>query len=233
MNILGVAESAVRRIREEIIVGKLPPGSRLNEMELSERFGISRPPLREAFRMLGNEKLVEFMPRRGTFVAPMSLEDGEQVYRARQMLECTAIDIIGQERTASLAPLRDALAEAQRPPETLSVIEDFHAMSRFHVRLIELAGNRWLIYCHQSLQSCLARYQVMYLNLPGSHVLSVEEHRRVLSFLEDGQYEAAKQHLIAHLNRTRQCLRDSMPSGLLETEGSNERVQKTRSSRQG
>ncbi len=211
MDIVSVTESAVRRIREEIVTGRLPPKSRLNEIEMSERFGISRPPLREAFRMLGSEKLVEFVPRKGTFVAPMSIEDGDQVCRTRQMIECTAIDIIGEDGPASLQPLRDALEEARQWPGGPSVMETFSVMSRFHVRLVEAAGNRWLMHCYQSMQSCLARYQVMYLNLPGATAPSLEEHYAVLAYMDGGEYLKAREHLAAHLDRVRQCLRDAMP----------------------
>ncbi len=216
MDIIGVTESAVRRIREEIITGRLAPTTRLHETDISERFGISRPPLREAFRLLGNEKLVEFVPRRGTFVAGMSLEDGDQIYRVRQMLECTAIDILSQQDAPSFEPLRGALTEAQELSGKLSVIDNFYVMSRFHVRLIETAGNCWLMSCHQNLQSCLARYQVMYLNMPGSTPRSLDEHVTILSCLENGRHAEAKQHLTAHLERTRQCLRDAMPFGSAE-----------------
>lgn len=210
MDIKGVTESAVRRIREEIITGILPAGSRLHEAEFSARFGISRPPLREAFRILANENLAVSIPRKGSFVAAMSPEDCEQIYRARQMLECTAVDILRQERATALPALRNALELAWSLPEPCSVIERFYAMSRFHLRLIECAGNRWITHCYQGLRSSLARYQVMYLNLSGSNPTSLDEHEWILSLLENGEYAQAKHHLAAHLDRTRQCLRENM-----------------------
>lgn len=206
MNILSVSESAVRQIREEIITGRLSAGSRLHEVDISERFGISRPPLREAFRILANENLVVSVPRKGSFVTSMSLADCEQIYRVRQMLECTAIDILGERKTASLDPLHEALEDAQNPTAQESVFENFCTMSRFHLRLIEATGNSWLIHCRQSLESSLARYQVMYLSLPGSYAPSLDEHIQVLSLLENGEYEQAKHLLVAHLIRIKQRL---------------------------
>jgi DNA-binding GntR family transcriptional regulator len=214
MDILGVTASAVRRVREEIITGSLPPGSRLNETEISDRLGISRPPLREALRILGNEMLLEFRPRRGTFVAPMSLEDCDQICWARRVLECAAIDSLTKERR-TFGPLRDAWNVDESALKAASIIDDYYAMSLFHVRLIEAAENRWLINCHQCLQSSLARYQVMYLNLPGSRARSLEEHGRILLSIEEGDFETAKRHLIDHLERIRLALSGAIAERLV------------------
>lgn len=211
MDIKGVTESALRRIREEIITGNLPAGSRLHETELSERFGISRPPLREAFRTLSNENLVVSIPRRGSFVAPMSREDCEHIYRARQMLEGTAMDLLSQEASPDLGTLREALGEGQSRPDSCSTIDCFYTMSRFHLQIISIAGNRWVIHCYKGLRSSLARYQVLYLNLPGSSVSAQAEHSEIFSLLERREFESAKQHMVAHLARTRQCLLANMP----------------------
>ena len=212
MHVNGVMESVVRKLREEIVTGRLHAGSRLHEAELAERLGISRPPLREAFRTLSNENLVVCAPRKGCFVAPMSRGDCAEIYRVRQMVECTALDIVRQEGL-SLAPLREALLAAQDMPEGVSTCDNFYLMSRFHLSLVECTGNRWLTHCHQGLRSSLARYQVMYLNLPGANAPSLDEHAQILALLEQGDFERAKAALVAHLNRTRQCLFDSMPGG--------------------
>lgn len=72
MKILGVTESAARSLRQEIIMGEISPGAKLNEIKLSNRYGISPPPLREAFRKLEYENLVENVPRKGTYVTEIS-----------------------------------------------------------------------------------------------------------------------------------------------------------------
>ena len=94
MEILGVSKSAVQHLRNLIISGQLAPGQRLNEVDLSSRLGISRPPLREAFRYLENENLVIRIPRRGCYVTEVSMEDCLQIFDARQMIECYAVDIL-------------------------------------------------------------------------------------------------------------------------------------------
>ena len=66
MKVLGVKDSVVQSLRTQIIIGELTPGQKLNELVLSSLLGISRPPLREAFRLLENEHLAHSIPRKGT-----------------------------------------------------------------------------------------------------------------------------------------------------------------------
>ncbi|MBW2123631.1 MAG: GntR family transcriptional regulator, partial [Deltaproteobacteria bacterium] len=68
MEIRGVTKSLVDYLRTQIITGNLPPGQKLNEIRLSSDLGVSRPPLREAFRILEHDRLVASIPRKGTYV---------------------------------------------------------------------------------------------------------------------------------------------------------------------
>lgn len=206
----GVTESVTSVLREEIVTGKLPAGSKLNEIELSNRLGVSRPPLRESLRRLENEKLVVSIPRRGCFVSEMSIQDCIQIYQARLMLECTAIDILCDGRKVACTPiLRSLETSASRisqwsdgdPP----IIDFFYAMSDLHLKLVELSENKWLIHCYQSLRASLARYQFMFLNIPGSWKAAIEEHRRILVLLEK-QCSQAKPELTRHLKGTQSLL---------------------------
>ncbi len=208
MDVLGVAQCAVNRVREQIITGRLPPGSRLKEIELSESLGISRCPLREALRILGNEKLLEFRPRRGTFVAAMSLEDWDQACSVRQMIESAAIDSLAEKGRRSFDALREACDQHALDGE--STVDRQNALSLFHTRLIEACANRWLANCHQCLRSSLARYHLMYLGIPGSTEHSAAEHRRILLSLEEGDFAQAKHDLTDHLERVRLAVRSAI-----------------------
>ena len=78
MEILSVTESALQFLRRRIIIGELKPGQKLNECSLSEELGISRPPLRETFRILEKDQLVVAIPRKGTYVTELSIRDFEE-----------------------------------------------------------------------------------------------------------------------------------------------------------
>ena len=212
MKIQGVTESVTGKLREEIITGRLAAGSRLNETDLSERLGVSRPPLREAFRKLENESLVHSVPRKGCFVADMSVEDCEQIYRARLMIEGAAIEAAARQAGARFPLIRKSLEAAAAEPEPQppvtpeKLLSFFYAVSDFHMRLVESANNKWLTYCYSGMRSSLARYQVIYLILPGSPRISLEDHQRILQLMENGDTTRAKREMKEHLNRTRERL---------------------------
>ena len=86
-----LVELAVQRLRSEILSGALVPGERLVEEQLTRRFGTSRAPLREAMRLLGQQGLVEHLPRRGVRVAQLSARDIEELFSLRDVLERFAL----------------------------------------------------------------------------------------------------------------------------------------------
>ncbi len=213
MKIQGVAESVLHHLRQKIITGAFPPDSRLNEIELADSFGVSRPPLREAFRKLENENLIVSVPRKGTYVSGVSLDDCEQIYRARIMLECGAIDIIGEQGRDVLDELRQTLEEEKQfePPKNPTP-EDmptfFQVMANFHNKMVESCGNNWIIHFYRQQRPSMARYQIMYLRLPGSLTASHEEHERVFKQIEGGQLAEAKFAISEHILKTRDALLD-------------------------
>jgi DNA-binding GntR family transcriptional regulator len=217
MKILGVTESAARLLRQEIIMGKIAPGAKLNEIELSNRYGISRPPLREAFRKLEYENLVENVPRKGTYVTEISPEDCEQVYFTRRMLEGAAIDAIAQNKNRNIAAIHQFMdggmpAAAPRQDDVPAILTFYYELAGFHWKLVEASANRWLVHCYKSIEATLARYQIIYVAIPGTWQPSVKCHRNILQLMEDGQYQAAKESLDAHIVETYHLLIDSMLS---------------------
>ncbi len=213
MKIQGVAESVLHHLRQKIITGEFPPDSRLNEIDLAESFGVSRPPLREAFRKLENENLIVSIPRKGTYVSAVSREDCVQIYRARVMLECGAIDIIGEQDKSVFSDLRQTLEEEKRfePPQNPTSQDMpvfFQVMSCFHHKLVELCGNTWIIHFYRQQRSSMARYQVMYLRLPGSRMASLKEHENVFNLLVEGDLDSAKLKISTHIFKTRDALID-------------------------
>jgi DNA-binding GntR family transcriptional regulator len=215
MEILGVTESAARLLRQEIIMGKISPGAKLNEIELSNRYGISRPPLREAFRKLEYENLVENVPRIGTFVTGISKEDCGQVYFTRRMLEGAAIDAIAQNKNRNISAIHKFMdgglpAAVPRPADLPAILTYYNELAGFHWKLVEASANRWLVHCYRSIEATLARYQIIYVAIPGTWQPSVKCHREILELMEDEKYQEAKERLDAHILDTYHLLIDNM-----------------------
>lgn len=205
MKIMGVTESAGQYLRVHIITGELAPGQKLNEMELASRLDISRPPLREAFRILENEHLIVSIPRKGCYVTEVSMEEGRGIFEAREMIECFSIDLLQAKKIRDLPHVASALEEtADLPAPTSSdPYEKFnylYAIANFHIKLVESAGNPQLSRFFGSIFSNLARYQEMYVYIPGLMGKSQKDHERVLDLIERGDYGEAKEFLKAHIN---------------------------------
>ena len=207
MKILSVKESVVEHLRTQIIIGELVPGQKLNELELSSSLGISRPPLREAFRVLENEHLVVSTPRKGVSVSELSIEGLREVFQARVMIECWAIDLLKAGNIRDLPHVESALAFSSTlsipsyaknsKEEMLRYLEDVVA---YHRKLVDATNNRWLIHFYSSIHANLARYQFVYTHIPGQSYDYKKRHKEILSLIKKGDYEKAKKHLRSHIN---------------------------------
>lgn len=216
MIIQSVTSGVTNYLRSLIITGKLRPESKLNEIEISKELGVSRPPLREAFRKLESENLVIAKPRRGVFVAPMSVENCDHIYEARKMLECEAVRLLQSKNVTCVPAIEEALKESQKcvlldPQDTKEVLNYFIVMSAFHRNMIEATGNEWIIYFYKTLSSALTRYQVLYLHVTGSREASIADHQSIYEKIRLGFHDEAKQEIITHINRTKMLLSEELP----------------------
>ena len=203
---LSVTNSIVEYLRGKIIIGELPGGQRLNENQLAPKLGISRPPMREAFRILEHEHVIVSIPRKGVYIKELSINDCQEVYQMREMLECFAVDLLKAKNISSLPEVSSALTSESGlliPPDDdqdqrLKYLKIF---ADFHIKMVEAPGNNRLDYFYKSIQSTLYRYQFMYLSLPGAGPHSFEEHHHILNLITAGAYDEAKKSLKAHIDR--------------------------------
>ena len=202
IEIRGVSESILHSLRAHIIAGKLAPGQKLNEKELASQLGVSRQPLREAFRLLENERLINSIPRKGCHVTPISLRDCCELNQVREMIELFAIDILCSKGITQLPTLTTTLDDASQladpdPSDSNAFYEYLKVLTAFHVKLVEQTGNALLTHFYKAIIPSLARYQA--LSAPFIHRKAVEEHQRILRSMARKDYEGAKESLRAHI----------------------------------
>jgi DNA-binding GntR family transcriptional regulator len=203
MEVIGLTKSVAQYLRDYIITGDLAPGQKLNELELSSRLNVSRPPLREAFRLLENEHLVISIPRKGCYVTELSMQDCRQIFEAREMIECYAVELFKAKNIRDMPDVESALS-ATSDFWTPSYDKQEKAIRHnpfphFHIKLIESSGNRWVIHFHKSITSSLARYQFMCTYVPGVPDQAQEEHEQIFNFIKRGNYDLAKEYLRSHI----------------------------------
>lgn len=91
-----------------------------------------------------------------------------------------------------------------------TIITYYNELAGFHWKLVEASANQWLVHCYRSIEATLARYQIIYLAIPGIRQPSVKCHRDILRFMEDEKFQEAKECLNAHILETYHLLIDNM-----------------------
>ncbi len=187
-------------LRDEIISGRLPPGTVLQEVALSGSLGVSRGPIREALGRLATEGLVTITPRRGAVVRALSSEEFIEAYQVREALEIMAVRLavpkLDGEDLADMARLVDAMASRA---EVGDVQGFFELNTEFHQRFFEVAGNRMLAQLYRQLRGQIDRHRLRSLQLRGDLRRSIAEHRAILSAAETGDVERAAQLASDHI----------------------------------
>lgn len=182
-----------------ILTGALPPGSKLNEATLAERFGVSRGPMREAFRMLEEWGLIRQEKNRGAYVREIDLDEAAEIYELRAGLDATAGRLLAPRITASqIEALRKLTDEMQTLSETDGV-DRFHALNlAFHDRIVEFAGNRTLSEVYSRLVKQLALFRRRNLLAPRAIPRFADEHSAIVDCLAAGDALASSEALYQH-----------------------------------
>ena len=161
----GLTETIADYLREHIISGELPSGKRINEVELASKLEVSRSPLREAFRVLAKEHFVINIPRRGTYVSSISIEDLWKTYQAREMCELYAFDILQQKKITNLPEAATSLAESDQFKHPSSenwgrIFAYQRSVRDFHFKIVEASENQYIIEFFQTAAAHYARYSI-------------------------------------------------------------------------
>ncbi|NDY72147.1 GntR family transcriptional regulator [Desulfobacter hydrogenophilus] len=207
-----ISTSILEFLRRQIVSGKIQGGERLIENKLSVELGVSRPPLRETFRILQNESLVKSTPRMGTFVTKLSGSDFNQICDLRIMVECFAVQQLKNSGIRELPELKKIVETQNAIQIPKKFIDDeqkytlFYKFSKFHLQLVESAGNSYLTHWYRGLSSNIARYQYLFFFQPGAIAKDLKDHTKMLNLIKSGQLDEAEALLKAHLEYQRKKL---------------------------
>jgi DNA-binding GntR family transcriptional regulator len=178
---LTLRERILETIRDAIMSGSLKPGEKVAEPELAERFGISRTPIREAFRQLESEGYLTVIPRKGAVVAAFSPRDVEEFYAIKSILEgyaarraCDNLTPRELEKLTAINQKLKQLAQAGDIKNFFKVHQDFHDL------FIKAANNDKLYEMVHSLMKKFQRLRIASLSKQGRMHVSVEEHEKII-----------------------------------------------------
>ncbi len=192
---------AERVLREQILDGRLEPGTHLRETQLAASLGVSRNTLREAFRALAEQGLVTHLPHRGVIVTDLTEQDIADLYRLRAVLELAALREVDAPTLAELERTTVTFADALACGDAVEALEcDF----AFHRTLIDALGSRRLSAAYQRAQ---AELRLALLQLDRKYEPpQVEEHRRIVDALRRREPGDAADALRTHLDRAAERL---------------------------
>lgn len=184
-------------LRQRIFARELEPGSWIDELKLCADFGISRTPLREALKVLATEGLVTMKVRRGAYVTEMSARDVREAYELLALLES---DAAAQVATRAADEELHELVQLHEALEALVDQRDafFAANERFHIRLLEIEGNRWRLQFVTDLRRVMKLNRHHSLFKQGRVAESLAEHRALIQALRDRNAVAAADCWRAH-----------------------------------
>ena len=190
-------EQVADRLRQRILARELEPGAWVDELKLCGELGISRTPMREALKVLAAEGLVTMKLRRGAYVTEMSERDVREAYQLLSLLESDAAAEVAARATdaelAELGELHRSLEEALPDRDAF-----FAANERFHLRVLEIDGNRWRLQIVGDLRRLMKLNRHHSLFREGRLAESLDEHRAIVKALLSRDAAACRALVTAH-----------------------------------
>jgi phosphonate utilization transcriptional regulator len=188
-----------QEIERAILVGEYGPGTKLIEATLALKLGVSRGPVREAFRMLEEGGLLRFEKNRGVFVRDIPTDEAVEIFDLRASLD----ELVGRQlathiTAVQLKEIKGLVTEMERQVKAQDAYH-YHLLNlKFHDRLVELAGNSKLTAIYRKLIKELSLFRR--LNLADGWLLpiSVGEHRQIVKAIAAGDPEAAGRAMYEH-----------------------------------
>jgi DNA-binding GntR family transcriptional regulator len=191
------------KLHDEILAGKLAPGSRLKQEELTERLGVSRTPVREALRRLESEGLIQFVRRNLAIVSLIPRKQIEEIFDLRALIESYAaekaaerLDEKTSKRLHQLIAEMDACHSKRQTEKLLRSNDEFHRL------ICSLSGNETLLNVLEQIWRDIRRLRFNYLVTTEGHERSTREHKQLVAALERGDKEVIRKIVREHAQGT-------------------------------
>jgi DNA-binding GntR family transcriptional regulator len=205
-----LSEKAYYLIKEKIITLELPPSSLINEQSLMDELGLGRTPIREALQRLEMEDLITIVPRRGAFVADISITDLQKIFETRIFLEGFCARLAAQRATSEqLSQMQEAIAQLEQVTDNgVKKLMDIDA--RFHQLLYQAADNEFLADVLKRFYDLSLRIWYLVLERIGDVQESIIQHKGVVNALRAQDEELAEALIQEHVIQFQQEIKDAL-----------------------
>ena len=198
-------EIVYEELKRQIMIGEIPPGTRMMEVELAEKIGVSRTPVREAIRKLEKEGLISIEPRRGAYASDISIKDMVDVLEVRQTLEgmvaSLAASKITEEEKDELFQSLNEYKEAVNG----GIIEDIiKCDEHFHEKIVSISGNKTLIQMVSQIQDLALRFRYIFYEDFSRFQGQPGEHREIADAVVSGDSLKARECAERHVQNLKE-----------------------------
>jgi len=209
---LSLAGQTVEVLRELVLTGEIPPGERVNEVELAHRLGISRGPLREAIRHLSSEGLLVLVPNKGAHVPLADADEVRALFELRSALECAAAELAAVRRTeGDVGRLREVCALSRRDYQA-GVRFPYRLDLAFHQALLDAARSPRIAEQVRLVQQRVVLFRSGLKDDPPHQLASLDDHDALVRAVAEGDGEGAGRIMRLHLGRVREQMLVSLGS---------------------
>jgi DNA-binding GntR family transcriptional regulator len=216
-----LSEDIADSIKTAIIKGKFKPGEKISEGELAESMGISRTPLREAFRKLENEGFIQIIPRKGAVVVDIDTDEAINLYEIKSTLEGLAARLAATNmRPKDISKLEKINEELKELIDKNDLESFYRVHTRFHEGFVKLCGNKRLIQMISNLNDHFNRFGIISLTLPGQFEQAIRQHAEIIDGFKNGDQNLVEEKvktnvmtggrvLVAHLSQIQDQTEDA------------------------
>lgn len=198
-------------LRRAILRGELKPGERLMEIQLADKLGVSRTPIREAIRKLELEGLVLMIPRRGAEVAEITEKNLRDVLEVRKALEELCVELCCERITEEdIEKLKEAAKEFEEILKEDNITDIAEADVKFHDIIYFATDNQRLIQLLYNLREQMYRYRVEYLKRKEVHPILLAEHEYIIQCIENHDKVHAMEAIATHIMNQEKTVSDTI-----------------------
>ncbi|MCM3186752.1 GntR family transcriptional regulator [Priestia megaterium] len=203
-------DQAYTNIKELLMKGELLRGEFLSEGFLSEELGMSRTPIRSAIQRLEHEGIVRIHPKQGIYICDISIQQVNEIYEARNVLETFAIRKLSRTiKHNQVEELQDILNLQFKGIQKQDIYLSLKLDTEFHLKIMELIENKEMYEMFKSIEAKLSFYGKRVLTKKGERLLETyEEHLLILTELKKGNTDSAVRYMEEHLEKGRRILLD-------------------------
>jgi len=204
-------EQAAQRLRQMLVEGRITPGAKLNERELSERLNVSRTPLREAIKMLAAEGLVELLPNRGAVAVALTEEDILHTFEVMAGLEAQAGELAAQRISEQEFAEIQAMHFEMMAAYTRRDLSAYYALnSRIHSAISAAARNPVLSQVYQQVNARLQALRFRSNQDGEKWKNAMKEHEKMIDALARHDAAAMREVLLSHLRNKREVVLEQL-----------------------